>query len=91
MIDCLPGGAAVMRQPSTQISCVAPARPSASEKAIVQVSQCPGSPKATPASVIMMQSWEMTIQARRRPIVSARKGGSYLREMATTTISACMR
>ncbi len=56
-----------MRQPSITTSCVAPAKPSASENTMVQASQCAGSPNATPASASMTAICETMIQPRRRP------------------------
>src|SRR6516164_2220874 len=75
MSDCLPGGAAVMRQPSMVTSCVAPAKPRTSEKMTVHAIQCAGSPKATPANAIMTAICETMIQPRRRPTKKANSGG----------------
>ena len=78
MRDCLPGGAAVIRQPSMVTSCVAPAKPRTSDATTVHTIQCPGSPKATPANANMTAICETMIHPRRRPTNEASNGASYL-------------
>jgi hypothetical protein len=66
----------LIRHPSTTTSCVAPANPSASEKAIVHASHWPGSPMAMPASAAMIAICETTIQPRLRPRSRLKTGAS---------------
>ena len=69
-------GATAMRQPSITTSPLAPAKPSASEKATVHHSRRAGSPAAMPHSATTTSSCAATIQPRRRPSARPSTGQS---------------